>query len=408
MPPTQLVRLAFRNVFRQRLRSALTLGAIAFGVLGLVVSGGFVHDIFIQLGEAVVHSQSGHIQIAREGFFTYGSQSSEKFLIGNPGAIASRVQALPEVAQVMGRFHFSGLLGNGRTTLPIVGEGIEPEKEAKLGTYMTIKTGRNLQPGQPLGMLVGEGVARALDLKPGDPVSLVTPSAEGAMNSLDCDVVGTFQSFSRDYDDRAVKILLPAAQDLLGTPGANLLVVELRSTSDTVRATTAIRQLLAGSGLEVRNWMELNDFYGKTVELYDRQFGILRLIVLVMVLLCVANTVNMSLFERIPEFGTMCALGDRRSKVLALVMTEGLILGLVGSAIGLALGILLALALSAVGIPMPPPPNSNLDYMAQVRIVPVVIAGAAAVGVAATLLATVVAARRVTGFSIVDALRRSV
>ena len=405
---TQLLRLAFRNVFRHRLRSALTLGAIAFGVLGLVLSGGFVRDIFIQLGEAVVHSQSGHLQIARQGFFDYGSQAAEKFLIEDPATIEARVQSLPEVAQVMGRFHFSGLLGNGRTTLPVVGEGIEPDKEARLGTYMTVRSGRTLKPGEPLGMLVGEGVAKALDLQPGDRVSLTTPSAEGAMNSLDFDVAGTFQSFSKEYDDRAVKILLPAAQELLGTRGANLLVVELRATSDTARATAAIRHLLAGSGLEVRNWMELNDFYDKTVQLYDRQFGVLRFIVLLMVLLSVANTVNMSLFERVPEFGTMCALGDRRSKVTKLVMIEGLVLGVIGAAIGLAAGIALALALSAVGIPMPPPPNSNLGYIAQIRIVPAVIAEAGAVGVAATVLATIIAARRVTRFSIVDALRRSV
>lgn len=403
-----LLRLAFRNVFRHRLRSALTLGAIAFGVIGLVLSGGFVHDIFIQLGEAVVHSQSGHVQIAPEGFYTYGSQSPQKFLIENPAGIAAKVQALPGVDQVMGRIHFSGLLGNGRATLPIVGEGMEPDKEAKLGSYTRISAGRGLTPTEPFGMLLGEGVAKALGLRPGDRVSLVTTAAEGAMNSLDFDVAGIFQSFSKDYDDRVVKIPLPAAQELLGTSGANLLVVELRSTSDTRPAADSIRHLLDDTGLEVRHWIELNDFYEKTVALYDRQFGVLRLIVLLMVVLSVANTVNMSLFERVPEFGTMCALGDRRSKVVTLVMAEGLILGVVGSAIGVALGLALALALSAIGIPMPPPPNSNLGYVAQVRIVPAAVAAAAAVGVIATLLATVIAARRVTRFSIVDALRRSI
>src|SRR5512133_230044 len=140
----ELLTLAFRNVFRHRLRTGLTLAAIAFGVLALVLTGGFVHDIFIQLGEAVVHSQTGHIEVAREGFFTYGSQSPEKFIIDDPTAVARTVEARPDVAQVMGRLHFSGLLGNGRTTLPIIGEGIEPEKEAMLGTYIVVKEGRNL------------------------------------------------------------------------------------------------------------------------------------------------------------------------------------------------------------------------------------------------------------------------
>lgn len=404
----ELLRLAFRNVFRHRLRTALTLAAIAFGVLALVLSGGFVHDIFIQLGEAVVHSQTGHVQVARDRFFTYGSQSPEKFLIDDPAPLARAIEARPEVAQTLERLHFSGLLGNGRTTLPIIGEGIQPDKEARLGTYMVLTAGRNLRPAEPLGMMVGEGVARALGLHPGDHVSLVTRAVGGAMNSLDFDVTGVFQSFSKEYDDRAVKVSLTAAQELLDTQGANLIVVELRSTSDTAPATAAIRHMIAGHGLETLNWRELNDFYDKTVQLYDRQFGVLRLIVLFMVLMSVANTVNMSLFERVPEFGTMCALGDRRRRIVALVMTEGLILALVGSAIGLALGISLGVLLSAVGIPMPPPPNSNLGYIAQVRLVPAVVAGATGIGVAATLVATMAGARRVTRLSIVDALRRSV
>lgn len=403
-----MLELALRNVFRHRLRTGLTLAAIAFGVLGLVLSGGFVHDIFIQLGEAVIRSQTGHIQIARAGFFSYGSRSPDKFLIENPEDVTGQVAARPQVARVMGRLYFSALLGNGRTDLPVVGEGIEPEKEAQLGTYLVMREGRPLESGQRYGLLVGEGLARALGLKPGDPATLVASSAEGALNSLDFDVAGVFQSHSKEYDARAVKIPLAAAQELLGTRGVNVLVVELGATRDTRSVTTSVGETLAARGLEWKTWNELSDFYDKTVMLYDRQFGVLRLIVLFMVLLSVANTVNMSLFERIGEFGTMRALGGRSRGIFGLVMTEGLVLGVIGTAAGIALGIALALAISAVGIPMPPPPNSNLGYVAQVRVVPSVVAGAAAVGVLATVLATILPARRVARLSIVEALRRSV
>lgn len=79
-----MVKLAFRNIFRQRVRTAITLAAITFGVAGLILAGGFVRDIFFQLGEALIHSQSGHLQIVKSGFFTYGSRSPEKFLIAAP------------------------------------------------------------------------------------------------------------------------------------------------------------------------------------------------------------------------------------------------------------------------------------------------------------------------------------
>ncbi len=401
------LRLAARNVARHRLRTGLTLAAIGFGVGGLVLTGGFVQDIYLQLGEAIIRSQTGHVQVAREGFFTYGSQAPEKYLIEG-AALARRLAAQPGVAQVMGRLHFSGLLGNGRTDLPVVGEGIEPDKEARLGIYMVIQAGERLSSRHRYGILVGEGLAKALQLSPGDPVTLMTTATGGAVNALDFEVVGVFQSYSKDYDARAVKIPLEAAQELLATSGVNLLVVELGATEATERFSASIRGHLEKAGLELRTWRELSDFYEKTVDLYERQFGVLRLIVLLMVLLSVANTVNMSLFERIGEFGTMCALGDRRRRVFGLVMTEGLLVGVIGAGIGLALGVGLAATISAVGIPMPPPPNANLGYVARIRLVPGTIAGAALVGLLATVLATILPARRMARLSIVDALRHNV
>jgi len=141
------------------------------------------------------------------------------------------------------------------------------------------------------------------------------------------------------------------------------------------------------------------------VRFYDRQFGVLRLIVMFMVLLTVVNSVNMSLFERVAEFGTMRALGDRGSRIFALVVTEGLVFGVMGAIVGVVLGIVLALLLSAVGIPMPPPPNSNLGYVAQIRLVPSVILEAAIVGIVATTLAAVLPALRVSRIPVVEALR---
>lgn len=403
-----LVRLATRNVARHRLRTGLSLAAIGFGVSGLVLTGGFVRDIYIQLGEAIIRSQTGHVQIAREGFFTYGAQAPEKFLIENAATMAKRLESQREVAQVMGRLHFSALLGNGRTDLPVIGDGIEPDKEARLGAYIVIQAGQPLRSDHRYGMLVGEGLAVALRLKPGDSVTLVTSSAGGAVNTLDFELVGVFQSYSKEYDARAVKIPLEAAQELIDTSGVNVLVLELKSTGATESVAASIRGGLETTRLELRTWNQLSDFFEKTIDLYERQFGVLRLIVLFMVLLSVANTINMSLFDRIGEFGTMCALGGRRRKVLALVMTEGLVLGTIGAAVGVGLGIGGALALSAIGIPMPPPPNSNLGYVALIRVVPSVVAGAAGAGILATVLATILPARRVARLSIVDALRHSV
>jgi putative ABC transport system permease protein len=404
----QLVRLALRSILRQRVRTAIALAAIVFGVVGLILSGGFIHDTFFRLGEVIIHSQTGHVQIAREGFFSFGSRSPDRYLVARPQEVAQALRSRPEVLDVLARVHFSGLLNNGRTDLAIVGEGVEPDKEARLGTSLRVTAGRALADEDRHGAFVGKGLADALKLAPGAPVTLVANTSDGAMNTADFDVVGVFQSFSKDYDARAVRIPLAAAQELLGTRGANLLVVSLARTRDTPSALAAARELAAPHGLEVKAWNELNDFYDKTVQLYDRQFGVLRLIILVMVLLSVANSINMSLFERVGEFGTMRALGDRGGKILALVVTEGAILGLIGAALGVAAGTALALVISAIGIPMPPPPNSNLGYTAAIRLVPSVIVSAFLTGWIAALLASIPPALRAARIPVVDALRQNV
>ena len=140
--------------------------------------------------------------------------------------------------------------------------------------------------------------------------------------------------------------------------------------------------------------------------LYDRQFGVLRLIVLLMVVLAVVGAINMAVFERAGEFGTMRALGNRSGDVLRLIVLEGAVLGVVGALAGLALGWAASWALSEVGIPMPPPPNANLEYIARIRLSPSVVAGAGIVGVLATFLASVVPALRVSRLPVVEALRR--
>jgi putative ABC transport system permease protein len=403
-----MLDLALRNIFRHRVRTAITLAAIVFGVVGLILSGGFIHDMFFRLAEVIIHSQTGHVQIAKAGFFTYGSRSPEKYMIQAPDELVKLLARRGEVVDVLGRVHFSGLLNNGRTDLSIVGEASSRDKEVELGTSMVISAGRQLADKDRFGILLGQGVADALKLAPGAPVTVIVNTAEGAMNTLDFEVVGVFQSFSKDYDARAVKIPLAAAQELLSTPGVNLMVLSLQRTRDTRRAVAGANEIASTRKLEVRAWSDLNDFYDKTVELYDRQFGVLRLIILVMVLLSVVNSVNMNLFERIGEFGTMRAVGDRGRKIFTLILVEGAILGLLGAALGVAIGIALALAISAVGIPMPPPPNSNLGYVAEIRLVPSVLGSAFVTGWIATVLASIPPAWRVSRIPVVDALRQNV
>jgi putative ABC transport system permease protein len=310
----------------------------------------------------------------------------------------------------MARVSFSGLLSTGRTDRSIIGEGIEPNRESKLGTFIRIESGRALNDQD---QLQASSSARAWPTRSrigsrGPGHRFWSALRVGRLNTLEFEVVGTFRSFSRDYDGRAVRIPLAAAQELLNANGVNTLVVSLTDTLDTVRIAELLTAQLDPEKFEIKKWNELTDFYDKTVTLYDRQFGVLRLIVLIMVLLGVANSVNMSAFERVGEFGTMMALGNRRIDVFRLVITENILIGMIGSSTGLLIGIVLALVISAIGIPMPPPPSSEVGYMAQIRVVPKELMLAFAIGLVATVSASIFPARRVTRIPVVDALRQNV
>lgn len=403
-----MFKLAFRNIFRNRLRTGLTLAAIVSGVAAIIISGGFVEDVFVQLRESTIHSRLGHAQIYRAGYLEYGQQEPTRYLIEQPQPLVDKVRAIPHVQDVMTRVNFSGLANNGRADLPIIGEGVEADKEARLGTAMSFIAGHTLQDDNPFGVIVGEGVAAALQLELGSPLNLTVSTPDGALNTLEFTVVGIFRSFSKDYDDRAVRIPQAAAQELLFTPAVHSVVVALTDTAHTEAAVRELKKQLEPLGYDVKSWQELADFYNKTVALYKRQFGALQFIILVMLVLSVASTINMVVYERTGEFGTLLAVGLKRRQIFGLVLLENSLLGLVGGALGVLVGLLLAAGISAIGLPMPPPPGSNTAYTASIRIVPWVLGLAALTGAIAASVAAILPGRRASRLVVVDALRHNI
>jgi putative ABC transport system permease protein len=401
-----VLKLALRNIFRHKLRTALTLTAIATGVAALILSGGFVQDMFYQLAEATVHFHTGHLQIHRTNYHERGSREPEKFMIENSAEVRAAAEASPETVGVMERIYFSGLINNGQVDYPILGEGIEADKEAKLSDLLNIIAGRRLTEQDRYGIMLGEGVARAQALKAGDRATIVLNTAQGGINSLDFEVIGIFRT-TKDYDDRAVRIPLATAQELLDTKGVNALVVELKETSQTDTARQKIQAHFDPKVYQVMPWHEIDDFYAKAKVLYQNQFGVLQLIILAMVVLSVANSVSMGTFERIGEFGTLMALGDRSNGIFKLIMMENILQGFLGSLTGVIVGVVLALIISAIGIPMPPPPNMNGGYTAYILLTPGVVIEAFCVGIAATVLAALIPARRVSRIPVITALREN-
>jgi putative ABC transport system permease protein len=400
-------KLAWRNVFRHRMRTGLTLAAIIIGVTALIITAGFVEDTLIQLRESTIQSQLGHLQIYKGGFLKSGRSAPFRYMIDEPEKVASQIRGLPDVLDIMPRVSFSGLMSNGRTTAGIIGEGLDILREERWSTALRMLSGRQLSPRGQYEILLGQGIAQSLKLKVGDRATLLLSTAGGALNSLDFEVVGIFQTFSKDYDDRAVRISLETAQELLGTKAVHKIVVALKDTTATEVASMQVRNSLLQQDFEVRTWRELADFYTKAADLYERYFLVLKLIILGLVLLGVANTVNMTIYQRTGEFGTLKAIGNRGSVVFRLLFSEYCLVALIGSAGGVVLGFLSALLISLIGIPMPPMPNTNTGYTAAIQIVPLEVAQAFIVGLVATLGAAYFPARRASHISVIEALRHN-
>lgn len=400
--------LAWRNIRRNLRRSMLSLAAISLGVVGLALAGGFVEDMYQQLADRTIHAQLGHLQVGRAGFRAEGAGRTEAFLLKDVPAVKKALSSDPDVISVMARISFGALIASDREELAVEVEAVEPAPEAALSTHLATLGGRQLRGGDRMAVVLGEGVAKQLRVAPGAQLNLTAATVDGALNSYELEVVGVFRSISKEFDERTIRIPLELAQELLQTPGANTIVIQLRDTAATDRAQQRLLEPMRRMGLEVHSWHEISDFYRGVRDTYAMQFGILRIIALVLMVMGVVNSLNMTVFERTAEFGTMRALGNRGEMVFALIVIESTLIGLIAVAAAVVISLVSAAVLSYVGIPMPPPPNSEAGYLARIAITPAVMLGAAAVGVLSATLAGVIPALRAASMPVVDGLRHAV
>src|SRR5256885_8894222 len=195
-------KLALRNVFRNRRRTLITLAAMGFGATAIIVFGGFVHSIYFGGRESTIRSQVGHIQIYRKGYSEKGNLAPYDYLIADYPALREALQRLPHVKTVTARLGFSGLVSTGDTTTAFVGSGVVPEGEMDLSALAVIVDGKELATREPRGITLGGGLARALRVKPGDDLMLLTPTKAGAVHAPALELRGVWGPGGEAYDDR--------------------------------------------------------------------------------------------------------------------------------------------------------------------------------------------------------------
>ena len=400
-------RLATRNLTRNKQRTLVAMFTVAFGIVAFLLAGGFIAWIFEQMREDTIHSQLGHLQIVRPGFFEKGIADPYAFLLPERSAEEKTVESIPGFQGLAPRLSFSGLISHGDTTIAFVGEGIDPVQEKPISSRVTIVSGQDLAASDQKAVLLGEGLAKSLGAKVGDSVVLLVTAANRSANAVEVKLAGSFATSSKEYDDRFLRLPVQVARKLMKVKGATSWVVSLDQTERTAASANLLKSQLPAKGFEVVPWSSLADFYNKTVVLFSKQVSVVKFIIGLIIVLTISNTQTMSVLERTTEIGTSLAIGQRRSMVLRMFVTEGLLIGVVGGVLGVILGFVLAQVISAIGIPMPPPPGMARGFLGEILVTPQLALDALVLALLTTLIASVMPAWKASRMNVVDALRHN-
>ncbi len=397
--------IAWRNLTRNRQRTLVSTMTVASGILAFSLASGFIAWIFVDMRDSTVRSQLGHVQIVKPDYFEKGIADPYAFLLGDEQERFSKLGAVEGVVSITPRLAFSGLASLGDATVSFIGEGVSPAGEKPISARINIDQGRDLQSNNEAAVILGEGLAESLGAKVGDRIVLLVTTEQGGAGAVETEVVGIFNTTSKEFDDHALRLPIQRARTLMRVEGATAWVMLLDSHLLTQGVIGKLKTLLPADAYQVVPWSDLADFYNKTVVLFNSQIQVVKIIIALIIILSISNTQTMSVLERTTEIGTMLALGQRRRVVMRLFILEGMLIGLLGGVIGILIGWMAAQGISAIGIPMPPAPGMAHGFTGAVLFTPEIALESVGLAVTTTLLASILPAFRASRLSIVDALR---
>jgi putative ABC transport system permease protein len=404
----KFLQLAFRNVFRNRRRTLMTLVMVGGGVTGLLMAGGFFAFMLNGLREDTIQQGLGHLQIFTADHFNRDEVRVLDSGIDNWKQVASTIKSGPHVRGVAPRIDFYGMVSNGSKSSVFVGSAVDPVAESSLGFTPRLSSGvdLNAKPEGEVEALIGAGLAKSMNVKVGDGLTLLAVTSDGALNGVDVQIAGIVSSGYAEMDARYLRITLASAQRLLQSDRVTNLVVGLDNTANTDAAAAAIAPRLKGlpQQMVLKKWIDLATYYLQVRNLFTGIFLFLGIIVFFMVLMASVNTLLMAMFERTREIGTMLAMGTPRLWIVALFMVEATLTGILGAVAGVIGGNLLASLVNASGLHMPPPPGLNVPIHFHVLHIPALMIGSSLIVIFSLALASILPAIRASRLQIAEAL----
>ena len=329
-----MLKLAWRNIWRNKGRSIITIAAVMFCVIFAVVLRSFQIGVWEHMVDDIVAKNFGYLQVHQEGF--WGEQSLE--LSMDEGALATdEWLEVPGVRSLVRRYESFAMVFKGETNRGSLVIGIEPENElAALRLEDDLVEGQLFTPGLD-EVVVSEGLAEFLQIHVGDSLLLLSQGYRGASAYGQYHVSGIAKISSPELNKQLIIMPLEAAQWMYNGIGMlTTVVVELDPGADFKEVKADILPLM-GDGLELLDWEELFPAIIQTIEA-DQAGGMIFITILyVIIVFVLLGTVIMMVSEREREFGILVSIGMRKTKLAFVTVLENLMLTLGGAFVGMAL-----------------------------------------------------------------------
>ncbi|MCU0369809.1 MAG: FtsX-like permease family protein [Bacteroidales bacterium] len=328
---TDYVKIAWRNLWRNRRRTLITIASVLFALFLALVMRSMQLGSYSSMVESAVKSSTGYIQVHKMGYWDDKSIDNT-FEIND--SIESAILGHPNVNQIIPRLECFALLSSGKQTKGSAVIGTDPGTEDIIsGLKDRIISGEYLDAGDQ-AILVAEGLAQYLKVTVGDTLVILGQGYHGMTAAGAYPVKGIIRFVQPDINNSMTYIPLRAAQELYSSPRRLTSLSIMLADPDKIRKTrdALVKELPAS--LEVMNWNEMLVELVQAIE-GDNISGQFTLGILYLVVgFGILGTILMSTMERRKEFGIMVAVGMRRTKLAVIVFIESLLISLIGIVAG--------------------------------------------------------------------------
>ncbi len=343
-----LLKMVVQSLGRHPRRTVLILFAVTISVFTMELVAGMLNGIRDNFHTNILRA-GGHGQVRGRGWEEMLDPHSLDAALTETDPILEILRNDSRTTGAEAVLGFGALYLEGGTSLALQVLGVS----GTTGFFPNLRTGLvegTFLPGDH-SILVSRSLAAFLGLRLGGDVTLLTEDSGGSPYYLSFRIDGIFATDSPDFDDATVLIGLEAARTMTWLPRG---ATEIRfSLTDRELAPDFVADLstrIAAHGASIHDWRYLNAGLLSMVEVMDIFVWVFNLIVIVVAVTVITNAILMNMFDRMREFGTLRAIGLRRGRLVRLIMLEGAVLGVLGSALGLAAGIPVVLYFQGRGL----------------------------------------------------------